>query len=63
MPQILDSCVEDVMKKQSLPKSRAFAICTAQLQKAGILKGGTQELTKKGGKRQSALAAIRKKRR
>lgn len=48
MPEILKHCVGQVGKEKG--KSRAFAICTASLQKAGILKKGTQELTAKGKK-------------
>ena len=36
MPAKLDRCVEDVMKKGK-DKSSAFAICTASLQRAGVL--------------------------
>lgn len=60
-PTILDNCVSDIMRKQGLSKSRAFGICTATQQKAGILKAGTNELTEKGKKRQSVLAATRRK--
>lgn len=61
MPGILDNCVSDVMRKQGLSKSRAFGICTASQQKAGILKSGSSELTEKGKKRQSVLAATIRK--
>ena len=60
-PQILDNCVKDVMRKQGLPRARAFGICTASQQKAGILKEGTNELTEKGKKRQAALTATKRK--
>lgn len=59
-PQILENCVKDVMREQKLPKSRAFAICTASQQKAGILKAGSSELTEKGKKRQAVLSATRR---
>ncbi len=58
MPRILDNCISDIMREQGLPRSRAFAICTASQQKAGILKPGSQELTVRGRKRQTALAAM-----
>lgn len=45
MPEVLDRCVNRLINKG---KSRAFAICTANLQRAGVLKKGTQKLTKKG---------------
>ena len=47
VPEILDSCVRKVYaKKGSWPA--AWAICTASLQRAGILKVGTRTLTAKG---------------
>ena len=53
MPAILDRCVSKV--KGKVGESRAFAICTASLQKAGILKKGTQKLTDKGRKRSKTI--------
>lgn len=60
-PQILDSCVEKVMKSGK-SKSSAFGICTSQLQKSGVLKSGTQELTDKGKRRSALLSAMRDRR-
>jgi mannitol/fructose-specific phosphotransferase system IIA component (Ntr-type) len=48
MPKVLDDCVEKLLK-QGKSKERAFAICTKQLQKAGILKKGTRKLAKRKG--------------
>lgn len=58
----LKRCVSAIASKDASgdPRevvSRAFAICTAQLQKHGYLKDGTQRPTKKGksaGKRKAA---------
>lgn len=61
MPQILKDCIKDLMKKGKT-KSSAFGICTDSLQKAGILKAGTQELTERGKKRQAVLAGVKAKR-
>ena len=47
VPQVLRNCVAKVAAKDG-DTSRAFAICTATLQKSGKLKKGTQKLTKKG---------------
>ncbi len=49
-PLGLRRCVADVVAKGG-DIQKAFAVCTASLQKAGVLKKGTQELTKKGQKR------------
>jgi hypothetical protein len=35
-----------MVKARGLSESRAFAICTASLQEAGVLKKGTQKLAK-----------------
>ena len=59
-PQILDRLVQQ-LKDRGVEKNRAFAIATSQLQKAGVLKKGTQDLTKKGEKRQEMGAAGRAK--
>jgi len=48
MPQVVRSCVAQVAAKHGGDVSKAFAICTAGLQKSGTLKKGTQKLTKKG---------------
>lgn len=49
MPQILDHLVKKLIKK-GYPEDQAWAIATSQLQKRGLLKKGTQDLTKKGKK-------------
>lgn len=54
MPLGLRRCVADVAKKNDGDTSKVFAICTASLQKAGVLKKGTHKLTKKGRKRTSS---------
>lgn len=55
-PPQLKRCVRAIAKKAGDKPtrediSRAFAICTKQLQKGGYLKKGTQDPTKKGSKR------------
>ena len=50
MPAILDRCVKHVMAKGGT-KQKGFAVCTATLQKAGIMKRGTRKLTAKGRRR------------
>lgn len=42
MPKKLERCVLDVMK-QGKTKSSAYAICTASLQKAGVIKKATKK--------------------
>jgi len=60
MPKLLDRLVSQ-LKAKGMPESEAFAIATKQLQKAGDLKPGTQELTPKGKIRQDMGAAGRAK--
>lgn len=60
MPKILERAVSQIQAKGA-DKSKAFAIATAGLQKSGVLKKGTQELTPKGQKRQEMGAAGRAK--
>lgn len=60
MPKILERLVSQ-LKAKGMPESQAYAVATAQLQKAGNLKAGTQELTDKGAKRQEMGAAGRAK--
>jgi hypothetical protein len=43
MPKVLEDCVKALVDKGK-EKESAYAICTAQLQKAGILKPDSQEL-------------------
>jgi len=60
MPPILER-LKNQIKGEGKSESSAFAIATSQLQKHGILKKGTQELTPKGAKRQAMGAAGRAK--
>jgi hypothetical protein len=60
MPKILDRLVSQLEAKGK-PKGTAFAIANSQLQKHGILKKGTQELTPKGQTRQALGNAGRAK--
>lgn len=60
MPEILDRLVSQLQRK-GMPKSKAFAVATSSLQKAGDLKAGSQTLTAKGAKRQEMGAAGRAK--
>tara|TARA_Y100000034_G_C6694673_1_gene306047 strand:+ start:55 stop:558 length:504 start_codon:yes stop_codon:yes gene_type:complete len=58
MPKILDRLTQQ-LKDMGVEKPRATAV--SQLQKAGILKKGTMQLTVKGKKRQAMGAAERAK--
>ena len=58
MPKILERTASQVKNKK---KSSRYAIATAALQKAGVLKPGTNKLTEKGKKRQSMSAGARAK--
>ena len=49
MPIILDKLVTAAEKK-GVPKAMAYGMAVASLQKSGILKTGTMELTEKGKK-------------
>jgi len=60
MPKILERLVSQLQAKGT-PKANAYAIATSQLQKAGDLKKGSQELTPKGAQRQAMGAAGRAK--
>ena len=60
MPKILERAVSQIQAKGA-DKSKAYAIATKSLQKAGDLKPGSQELTAKGAKRQAMGAAGRAK--
>jgi hypothetical protein len=51
MPELWKRAVQHI-KKQS-PDVNPYAVATASLQKAGEMKKGTRELTKKGEKRQA----------
>ena len=59
-PEILDRLVQQLMDKGK-SKDAAYAIANAQLQKNGILKKGSTELTDHGKKRNSMTAAERAK--
>jgi RimK family alpha-L-glutamate ligase len=59
-PKILDRLVQQLMAK-GMGKKQAFATATSQLQKNGVLKNGSQELTQKGKKRNSMSAGERAK--
>lgn len=60
MPKILERLVGQLQGK-GMPKSKAYAVATSSLQKAGDLKPGSQKLTAKGEKRQEMGAAGRAK--
>jgi hypothetical protein len=60
MPKILDRLVKQLEAK-GMPESKAFAVANSQLQKSGIFKPGSQQLTAKGKKRQEMGAAGRAK--
>ena len=49
-PTAVKHCVAKVAPKYGGDTSRAFAICVAQLQKAGQLKSGSMKATSKGKK-------------
>tara|TARA_R110000851_G_scaffold166275_4_gene311542 strand:+ start:3029 stop:6835 length:3807 start_codon:yes stop_codon:yes gene_type:complete len=59
-PEILDRLVQQLMAKGK-SKDAAYAIANASLQKNGVLKKGTQQLTGKGEKRNSMSAGERAK--
>ena len=59
-PEILDRLVKQLMDK-GMDKNKAYAIATSSLQKRGVLKKGTQQLTSKGEGRNSMSAAERAK--
>lgn len=60
MPKILERLVSQLQAK-GMPKNQAYAVATSQLQKAGNLKPGTQDLTPQGKRRQEMGAAGRAK--
>ena len=59
MPQICERLVDQLKAKGNV--KNPYAVATSQLQKHGILKKGTQELTPKGEQRQAMGAAGRAK--
>jgi hypothetical protein len=60
MPKILERLRSQLMAK-GMPKPNAYAVATSQLQKHGVLKKGSQELTPKGQTRNSMTAGERAK--
>ncbi|TDN70392.1 hypothetical protein [Paraburkholderia sp. BL10I2N1] len=58
MPKILER-LEGQLEKKGMGKSQAAAVATSSLQKNGVLKKGTQQLTPKGEARNSMTAAER----
>jgi len=58
VPKILDRLVNRLMENGS-SKRAAYAIATSQLQKSGVLKRGTADLTKKGEIRNNMSPAAR----
>jgi hypothetical protein len=60
VPKILERMVSQLEAKGK-PKSQAYAIATAQMQKSGNLKKGTNEPTAKGVKRGKMTPAQRAK--
>lgn len=60
MPKIMERLVSQ-LKAKGMSEQRAYATATSSLQKSGVLKPGTQELTAKGKKRQEMGAAGRAK--
>jgi len=59
MPKIMERLVSQLKAKGNV--DNPYAVATSQLQKHGILKKGTQELTPKGQQRQAMGAAGRAK--
>ena len=60
MPKILDNMVKKVTKS-GMNKGAAYAIAVSSLQKQGIFKKGTVQLTEKGKKMNQALNGKTKK--
>jgi hypothetical protein len=60
MPKILERMVSQ-LKAKGKPEGQAYAIATAQMQKSGNLKKGTQEATAKGKRRGEMTPAQRAK--
>jgi pyrroline-5-carboxylate reductase len=60
MPKILER-LKDQLVAKGMPKSNAYAIATSQLQKHGVLKKGTQDLTPKGTTRNAMTPSERAK--
>ena len=60
MPKILER-LRSQLQAKGMDKGHAYAVATSQLQKHGVLKHGSQELTRKGETRNSMTAAERAK--
>lgn len=60
MPKLLER-LKSQLEAKGMPTSQAFAVATSQMQKAGNLKPGTQQLTSQGKHRQDLGAAGRAK--
>jgi hypothetical protein len=60
MPKILERLKSQLMAK-GMPKPNAYAVATSQLQKHGVLKRGSQELTPKGQTRNAMSPGERAK--
>lgn len=62
-PLVLQSCIIQVLAREGIERpsqddiSRAFAICTASLQRAGRLEYGTRELTPSGWEKERSYSA------
>jgi len=56
-PTLLKHCVRAVAQKHGGDTKKAFAICTAQLQRSGYLEKGSQKLTAKGKEAEKKHAA------
>ena len=54
MPKILDKLVKSA-EKRGVPSSMAYGMAVASLQKAGLLRKGSMELTEKGKKMNNLL--------
>jgi hypothetical protein len=59
-PPIRDRLVQQLLRK-GMPRGKAQAVATSQMQKAGNLKPGTTEMTAKGKERTAMGAAGRAK--
>jgi len=60
MPKILDRLVHQLSEK-GMDKDKAYAVATSHLQKSGVLKKGSDELTGHGETRNAMTPAARAK--
>lgn len=60
MPKILER-LKSQLQAKGMDESKAYAVANSQLQKRGIMKKGTQELTAKGKVRNEMTAGERAK--